>query len=347
VADDLTRKRQPGGLSVPVTIPVAFVNGMLSGIQARGETVAPFLDAAGIPEALLDDTAARVTATQYIALFQTLIEQRADEGLGFFSHRLKRGCFALIARSALNAPNLEQAILRISKTFALLQDDVELMLVKERELAGIALHFPKASAPPPVFVHEFMLRVFWRLTAWLAGGRLPAARVDLAFPPPSHSASYAVIFPGALRFQHPQTALWFDAAMLRETRHHGHEELRDFLAHAQANIILPSRGERITSGRVRGYLQQKQPDWPDLPAVSHALHMSQATLQRRLAFEGTAFQTLKDELRRDLAIARLSTSNVSMAQIAQELGFADNAAFQRAFKRWVGSAPGAYRKQKN
>ena len=72
--------------------------------------------------------------------------------------------------------------------------------------------------------------------------------------------------------------------------------------------------------------------------------MAASTLQRRLAADGTSFQALKDELRRDLAIVRLNTSTVPLATLADELGFADSAAFQRAFKGWTGSAPGAYRR---
>jgi AraC-like DNA-binding protein len=63
-----------------------------------------------------------------------------------------------------------------------------------------------------------------------------------------------------------------------------------------------------------------------------------------LAANGTSFQALKDQLRRDLAIVRLSTSTVPLAGLAEALGFADSAAFQRAFKSWTGSAPGAYRR---
>ncbi|RYF31488.1 MAG: AraC family transcriptional regulator, partial [Comamonadaceae bacterium] len=74
------------------------------------------------------------------------------------------------------------------------------------------------------------------------------------------------------------------------------------------------------------------------------LRMSASTVQRRLAAEGTSFQSLKDELRRDLAIVRLNSSTVPLAQLAYELGFADSPAFQRAFKGWTGSAAGAYRK---
>jgi AraC-like DNA-binding protein len=95
---------------------------------------------------------------------------------------------------------------------------------------------------------------------------------------------------------------------------------------------------------VRGQLQIAQPAWPDLGATAEALHMAPSTLQRRLAADGTSFQALKDALRRDLAIVRLHTSTVALAALADELGFADSAAFQRAFKHWTGSSPGAYRR---
>jgi len=67
-------------------------------------------------------------------------------------------------------------------------------------------------------------------------------------------------------------------------------------------------------------------------------------LQKRLAADGTSYQALKDVLRRYLAIVRLHTSSVPLVALADELGFADSAAFQRAFKHWTGSAPGAYRR---
>ena len=121
--------------------------------------------------------------------------------------------------------------------------------------------------------------------------------------------------------------------------------MRTFLADARAHVIVPPRGADLVVTRVRKHLQGTQPEWPDLAATAEALYMAPSTLQRRLAADGTSFQALKDELRRDLAIVRLNTSTVPLAALAYELGFADSAAFQRAFKSWTGSAPGAYRRR--
>ncbi len=327
-----------------ITVPVALVHGMLTGVRAHGETGEIYLADAGIVPDLLLATNARVTAAQYIALYRSLIERLDDESLGFFSRPLKRGSFALMARSALGAPNLESAIRRIARTFRLLQDDALLELNKVENCAALTLNFTATTTTRPAFLDEMLLRVFWRLLAWLAGGQLPVTRFDFAFACPPHIDSYDKIFPAPSCFGQQRSAFWFDLAQLTSAVRQDEAALRAFLADAQANIIVPRRGDS-TSTRVRAYLQGTLPIWPDLSATAEALHISPSTLQRHLAAEGSSFQALKDELRRDIAITHLNTSKISLIALAQELGFTDSAAFQRAFKGWTGSPPGAYRRK--
>jgi AraC-like DNA-binding protein len=330
-------------LHPPVTIPIAFVHGMLSGVRARGLACDPFLADAGIAPELLEQAGARVTGDQYVALFRTLIERLDDDAIGLLSRALRRGSFALVARSAIGAATLEVAMRRVARTFRLLQDDVVLEPLREGALAGVGLRFGDPACARPTFLHELLLRVFWRLLAWLAGGQLPAARFDFAFECPPHAGSYGKVFPAPLQFGRPESAFWFDAARLQDAVRRDEAALRVFLADAQANVIVPRRIAAV-SARVRDHLQRTLPAWPDLAATADALHVSTATLQRRLAGEGTSFQSLKDELRRDMAIVRLNASIEPLAVLAYELGFADSAAFQRAFKGWTGTAPGTYRR---
>jgi AraC-like DNA-binding protein len=62
-------------------------------------------------------------------------------------------------------------------------------------------------------------------------------------------------------------------------------------------------------------------------------------LNRRLKAEGTTFQKLLDEVRFDAACQLLDTSSIPIAEIAASLGYADPAAFSRAFRRWSGATP--------
>lgn len=327
----------------PVTIPIAFVQGMLSGVRSRGFACDTFLADAGIAPTLLAQPSARVTADQYVALFQSLTDRLDDDLLGLLSRPLRRGSFALLVRSAAGEDTLGQAIRRTGRTFGLLQTEVALDLVEAGPLTGLSLRFTDPAAAQLVFLHELLLRIFWRLLAWLAGGRLPAERFDFAFANPPYAGSYGKVFPAPLQFEQPHSALWIDGRCLQQPVRRDKAAVQAFLADARANVIVPRRLDLI-SERVRLQLQQARPAWPDLATTAAALHMAPATLQRRLAADGTSFQALKDALRRDLAIVRLHTSTSPLAAVAHELGFADSAAFQRAFKHWTGSSPGAYRR---
>jgi AraC-like DNA-binding protein len=316
---------------------------MLSSVRAQGLPCDVFLADAGISPTLLQQVSARVTADQYVALFKSLIMRLNDDFLGLMSRPMRRGSFALIARSAIGAETLEIAMRRVARTFMLLQDDMTLEAVRESALAGWALRIAPSAQARPVFLEELLLRTFWRLLAWLTDRRLPIARFDFAFPNPPHADSYSKVFPAPLRFEQRDSAFWFDAARLQDTVRRDEAALRVFLADAHANVIVPRVFGEAVSARVRSHLQRAQPAWPDLVATAEALHLSTATLQRRLGAEGTSFQSLKDELRRDIAIVRLHTSAVPLTALAYELGFSDSGAFRRAFKGWTGSAPGAYR----
>lgn len=331
----------------PVTIPVAFVQGLLSGVIGRGEPIDAYLADAGIAHELLAEPGARVTAAQYVALFRSLNERRGDAMLGFLSRPLRRGSFAMIVRAGVSAPSLEIALGRTTNAFNVLQDDLELVPVREGALSGAILRFNDPARRWPAFLHELLLRVFWRLLAWLGGGRLPAARFDFAFPPPAYASAYGVVFPAALTFDCRHSAFWFESRRLQAPVRRDERAVSQFLAHSQAHVIVPRPDAEPVAARLRALLQDAQPEWPALTECARALHLSPATLQRHLAREGLSFQSLKDALRRDLAIQRLNTSRVPLAELASELGFADSASFQRAFKKWTGGAPGLYRRPRD
>jgi AraC-like DNA-binding protein len=104
-----------------------------------------------------------------------------------------------------------------------------------------------------------------------------------------------------------------------------------------------SFSDHIVSHHVREYLEKHLDSPPSITDVARALHFSVRTLSRRLDAEGATFQSIKDELRRDVAIQRLTKTDMPIAVIGAEVGFDDPTTFHRAFRKWTGSTPGAYR----
>jgi AraC-like DNA-binding protein len=116
------------------------------------------------------------------------------------------------------------------------------------------------------------------------------------------------------------------------------EELADAALRAQPRIGQLST---VVATRVRALL----PGDVSIDVIAKALHMSARTLQRRLDEEGVRFSELVDNAREAEARAAIEDHSLSLAEISYRLGFADLATFSRAFKRWTGQPPGAWRRR--
>lgn len=85
---------------------------------------------------------------------------------------------------------------------------------------------------------------------------------------------------------------------------------------------------------------------PSVANIASLLHVSPRTLGRRLGHEGTTFKELLADLRRQLALRYVGSSDLGLAEIAFLLGFSQSAAFHRAFKRWTSQTPLEYRRMR-
>jgi AraC-like DNA-binding protein len=101
--------------------------------------------------------------------------------------------------------------------------------------------------------------------------------------------------------------------------------------------------ERVTQ-RVRAFLlEEVRRGVPTLPAAAARLGMSPRTLKRRLQEEGASFQDVLDGVRCELAKHYLEEQRLAVGEVSFLLGFSEPSAFHRAFKRWTGRTPLAYR----
>ena len=77
--------------------------------------------------------------------------------------------------------------------------------------------------------------------------------------------------------------------------------------------------------------------------MASELFMSSRTLQRKLEDEGTSYNDVLNETRRELALRYIKEESLPLTEVSFLLGFSDSAAFSRAFKRWQGLSPSEYR----
>jgi AraC-like DNA-binding protein len=96
-------------------------------------------------------------------------------------------------------------------------------------------------------------------------------------------------------------------------------------------------------GQVEKEIEALLSEGARMEAIARALGCGRQTLYRRLRDEGLTYEALVESVRRRLATRLLRDPEVSVKVVAYRLGFAEPAAFSRAFKRWTGQSPAAWR----
>lgn len=285
-----------------------------------------------------------MTQEQFATLYRMLANELDDEMPGIFSRPLRNGTLKYLCLSLLDASRLDVAIHRMGRFLHLMLDEFRLETRREGMLCRVEL---VANPQGPAFsalARQLMLKFVHGLASWLIGQRIPLNEVEFDFPRSPHSGDYLYLFPGPVRFNGLTTFMSFEARYLDMAIRQRKSDLKTFLLRAPEDWIFVSFAEQLASHRVRQYISGCLPRVPTIKVVARDLHYSVRTLCRRLTAEGTTFQAVKDESRRDIAIQRLTRSTDAIRAIAYDVGFDDPTAFHRAFRHWTGSTPHAYRK---
>ena len=108
--------------------------------------------------------------------------------------------------------------------------------------------------------------------------------------------------------------------------------------------MLAQTQEVSLAQRVGELLATREGHYPSLTDVATVFHLSERTLIRRLKAEGSSYQTLLDETRKQRALWYLRQTHHTVEEIASRLGYTDTTNFSRTFRRWFGKAPGDMRR---
>jgi AraC-like DNA-binding protein len=245
----------------------------------------------------------------------------------------------------LGCKNLGQALDRSLRFYGLILDDLAGSWSSQAGEVQVILRERVPGAGLRTFAHEVLLMLLHGVACWLVGRRIPILRARFSYPEPAHSAEYRLMYCSELCFDQPETAIVIPADALQLPVVQNERSVKEFLRTAPENILVKYKNGSSLSARIRRRLRQELPgDVPEFAALARDLNMTTATLRRRLHEEGASFQDIKDQLRRDLAIAYLSHSERTVLDIALELGFSERSAFHRAFRKWTGASPGEFRR---
>lgn len=338
------RSSSPG--QAPRTLHVSYVRMLLSQLQQARPDLLASLDA-DVLQHLEEgsDPLARSTLTQWHTLLDQ-IEHLLDvpDLVPQMAEQFKPWHAGLLGFTLMTSGTVVE-MATLLKRFHHLLNDVHRV---ERGLEGprFFLRLSYTSAERSRRLARLSLSVWALRLRWLTGQADLKLDVSFEGPAPADVQAYRRIFGGTVRFDQSQDVMWGDASCVdmpivsRDTASHS-------LLQSQALKQLEqlSRQEDRLVDKVQALIRSRlDGDALSLDDVASALKMPPRTLQRRLEEAGANFRVMVDDVRRAQAEHYLRTTNVALSELAVILGFADHASFNRAFKRWTGVSPGAFRR---
>lgn len=333
----------------PAPIAGVFVRLFLQGADRSDRHVASILARAGIDAGRLDDPALRLSEQQFTRFLIGLSRRSRDEFWGLASRPVPLGTFHTLCRLIVNCATLGEALTIGGRFYRLVIDD---FAVKTRTQAGTTTVWLATRPGGPATarcssMQGAALFMLYQLMCWLVDRRLPLAAVDMAFTRRPHSAEPLRAYEtSVVRFDQPHTALQLETHLLSLPILGDERRLSRFLSQVPRALLLRYHDDNRVKDKVRALLRRGIAANLSLENVADRLHMTAATLHRRLMEEGCAsFTELRDEVRRQAAVELLKQRHLTLEKIASRLGFAEHSTFHRAFKRWTGIAPGEYRQR--
>lgn len=336
-------------LAGSATLPAHVLRTILDGAERRGVARAALMERFAIAPELARDPDARAPAALLVRLWQEVPELAGDPDFGLhLGEESGASAMALAAHLVLASRTLGEGIDRVLGHARLFNDVHSVELHDEGDAVAIVVPSKTSPLPTPRHANEFAFA--WVVTlARAATARPELAPIEVRFehPPPADTREHARVFRCPVRFRQDAAAIVAPRALLgMETRSHD-PALGELLeSHARALLARMPRGPDVAA-RVRAAMAPLLARGePSVDAIATSLGTTPRTLQRDLAGEGTTFQKVLGALRRDLAEQHLADPNLAIADVAMLLGFSDASAFHRAFVRWTGKSPKAFRDER-
>ncbi len=339
----------PGSYATPNparlhTVPAALALQTIELVKRWNITKEELFAAAGWPADAVDDPLRRLPASAMNDLLFHARKLTAEPGLGYYLGLQKRvSLYGYLGFAALSAPSIRRA-LELAVEFApIYSTALAVNLTITNNTASLQVDEQMSLGP----VRDVVL-ISFMLGLQTIGSSLTGLKgrdsVELAIPEPAYHARFAGIARN-WRFGQPATRLVLNVDLL-DAPIVTADSAALALARSLCDKSLDELGfDARLEERVRRLVPDDDGGFRSLEEVAALVHMSGRTLKRRLAAQGVTFSTLVDRARRERALALLQSSRLPIEDVAERLDYATASTFVRAFHRWTGTTPAAYRRR--
>ena len=301
------------------------------------------LDDFGLTESGLSDPEARLSIATCERIIARARALTGEPALGIYlGLQMRVAWHGYLGFAAMTAATARDALLLAMRYAPTRTSAIGLRLHESGRMASLVIEERASLGTAQDAVIFALLVGIWQIGGALTGRALEGS-ADVTFAEPAYFGRFPDV--ARVRFEQPVHQLVFDRALL---------DLPLAMADPAAQRLVREQCERALealgtgarlSVRVRQRLPREGGGFRTLDEVAAELGTSPRTLKRKLAQEGHAFSSLLDEERRERALLLLRAPELSLEDVADRLGYSDLANFSRAFRRWTGRTPGAFRRR--
>jgi AraC-like DNA-binding protein len=325
------------------TVPGVHAAHLAEVLGRWGITPEELLFPLGLDAKALADPASRLSIPMLIRVVDRARTLSGEPALGYhLGLQMRISAHGYLGFAAMTASTLREALELACRFAPTRSTAIELRLEERDDRAYVVIHENTDFGSAREVVVVSLLVGIWRIGDSLTGKEL-VGDAELAFAEPPYASRLVDLLPGAFRFSQPEHRLVFDRSFLDlPLTLSDPDALR--LARDQCERELDRLGyQRSLTARVRAILGAADGELPSLEDMAAELGTSARTLKRRLADDQTKYSDLVDSVQSARAMALLR-SELTVDEVANRLGYSDSANFTRAFRRWTGKTPSAFRK---
>jgi len=330
---------------VAITILSVASRALVLACEELGIEADRLLQAAGLQRSQLFELDARIDAEAAGVLWVAAFQASGDPELALHAaEATPPGAFKVIDFLIANAPNVGEALTRLARYFPFIDPRGRLYWDGD-DPARFTFVSELGELPPEA--QRYTLGVIVIRMRATAGVTMALETVHFTFPKPARTATYDRIFGCAVRFSQPRAALVMKRNVLSEPIANADAALLSVLEdHADRLIAEAPKLANALEAKVRAVLRREMKGGiVSAEQVAKQLGLSERTLQRRLDEASTSYADVLADERQSVAEDHLRRGEISLDEIAWLLGFSEQSAFARAFKRWTGQSPGAWRRE--
>lgn len=332
-------------MTLQATVSMGWVNTVIATARNQSVTGEALLSAAGIPQRALEWE--RWPIDYITRLWQASERCTGDSGFGLkVGSGVSPASINVVGFVLQSAPTLRDAIVMVQKYQRLISDGGRFQMLAGSAATWVVYHPRQGQLAFSPHQIEAVLAAVVTFAVWLTGSALRPLRVQFSQSRLGPESGYRNVFACPVDFEQAFNGLLLDNAALDQALPQANPQLaqvhEQFTAARLAALDLSS----VSAPDLRQWLTaQLGPQAPRRAQAAQALGVSERTLARRLSAQGYSFDSLLDEVRRELALLAVADSNRALSDIAQSLGFAELSPFYRAFQRWTGMPPARWRRE--